>query len=159
MKLTILERIKLLEVLPPQGDLTTLKILRKLRESLSFSEEELKHFSVAHEYMCPYRSEDNPEGKLERCDNKGFFKAQPTCGRHNIPMQPTGQMNLMIPPEAMGIEKEIHMGAQALTICSSALKRLNDSKQLTEAHVSLYEKFYPPEDIEIPEGIRKSMEG
>jgi len=67
-------------------------------------------------------------------------------------------MNLVIPPEALAVEKEVHMGAQALTIACNALKRLNDNKHLTEAHISLYEKFYPPEDTEIPEGIRKSME-
>jgi len=147
MELTILERIKLLEVLPPQGDLLTLKILRKLRETLSFSEEELKSFGAAYEYACPYHGKDK-EGRMERCTNKGFFLEQPTCGKHDMLMGQTGQMNLMIPPEALAKTKEIHMGAQALTIASSALKRLNDSKQLTEAHVSLYEKFFPPEDKE-----------
>ena len=155
MELNIMERLKLLEALPPQGDLLTLKILRKLREALSFSEEELKTFGATHEFVCPYRGEEN--GKMVKCDNKGYFIAPPTCGKHNIPMLPTGQMNLMIPPEALTKSKEIHMGTQALTIASNTMKRLNDSGQLTEAHISLYEKFFPPEEIEIPEGIRKSM--
>jgi len=38
------------------------------------------------------------------------------------------------------------MGPQALTIASEALKRLNENKRLTEAHISLYEKFFPTED-------------
>lgn len=147
MKLTILERTKLLDVLPPQGDILTIKILRKLRETLSFSEEELKAFEPRQEYMCPYRGED-ASGKREVCDNKGFFKEQPTCGKHDLLMQPTGQMNIFIPPESVGLEKEIHLGTKAREIASNALKRLNDSKQLTEAHVSLYDKFFPPEDEE-----------
>ena len=51
MELNVLERIILLDILPQQGDFTTLKILRKLRESLSFNEEEYKHFN--------FRNEDN----------------------------------------------------------------------------------------------------
>ena len=42
MILTVRERIILLSVLPAQGDFTTLKIVRKLREDLSFNEEEHK---------------------------------------------------------------------------------------------------------------------
>ena len=96
MKLTIFERTRLLGILPPQGDILTLKILRKLRESLSFSEEELKTFSVSYEYMCPFSDEDK-DGKMEGCTNSGFFKGQPTCGKHDLLMQPTGQMQIHIP--------------------------------------------------------------
>lgn len=42
MKLTVLERILLLNILPTEGDLTTITIVRELREALSFSEEEHK---------------------------------------------------------------------------------------------------------------------
>ena len=147
MKLTILERTQLLGALPEREDILTIKILRKLRETLSFSEEELKSFEARKEYACPYRGEDT-DGKRLTCDNKGFFLEQPTCGKHNLLMLPTGQMNLFIPPESLKLEKEIHLGTKAREIASNALKRLNDTKQLTEAHVSLYEKFFPPEEDE-----------
>lgn len=39
-KLSVLERLKLLDFLPVTGDITTLRIVRQLREDLSFSEEE-----------------------------------------------------------------------------------------------------------------------
>ncbi len=42
MKLTVLERLMLLQVLPQEGDLTTLRIVRALRQDLSFSEKEHK---------------------------------------------------------------------------------------------------------------------
>ena len=147
MKLTIVERLKLLEALPAQEDILTIKILRKLRETLSFSEEELKSFSAAKEYACTFRGEDE-KGVFTMCKNKGFFMEQPTCGKHNTQMQPTGQLNLIIPPESLGLEKEIHLGTKAHSIASAALKRLNDQKQLTEAHESLYDKFFPPEEDE-----------
>lgn len=40
MILTTLERLLLLNILPKEGDFTTIKIVRKLREALSFTEEE-----------------------------------------------------------------------------------------------------------------------
>lgn len=47
MKLTVGERYVLLDVLPKEGTYTTLKIVRKLRENLSFSEEEIKAFGIS----------------------------------------------------------------------------------------------------------------
>jgi len=40
MDLTVLERLILLNVLPSEGDITTVRIMRELREALSFDEEE-----------------------------------------------------------------------------------------------------------------------
>jgi hypothetical protein len=40
VKLNVLERLLLLNLLPAEGDLTTIRIVRQLREELSFSEEE-----------------------------------------------------------------------------------------------------------------------
>ena len=40
MKLSVLERLTLLNILPKEGDITTLKIVRKLKDDLSFTEEE-----------------------------------------------------------------------------------------------------------------------
>ena len=45
-ELTILERLLLLGILPPEGDFTTIKIVRKLRESLSFTEDELQAHQI-----------------------------------------------------------------------------------------------------------------
>jgi len=42
MELKVYERLILLNILPKEGDFTTLKIVRKLREDLSFSEDEHK---------------------------------------------------------------------------------------------------------------------
>jgi len=40
MKLSVIERLTLLGILPEQGSLMTIKIVSKLREELSFDEEE-----------------------------------------------------------------------------------------------------------------------
>jgi len=46
MKLTILERVTLLQVLPSEGDFVTLKILRGLRDALGFSEADHKKYDI-----------------------------------------------------------------------------------------------------------------
>jgi len=45
-ELTILERLLLLNILPPAGDLVTIKIVRHLRESLSFTEQEIEERQI-----------------------------------------------------------------------------------------------------------------
>ena len=49
MELQVGERLVLLSLLPQEGDFTTLKILRGLREDLSFSEEEHKNYNFKEE--------------------------------------------------------------------------------------------------------------
>lgn len=46
LKLNILERISLLNVLPHEGSIITLRIMRELQSKLSFTEEELKKYKM-----------------------------------------------------------------------------------------------------------------
>lgn len=46
MLLTVLERILLLNVLPPEGDITTIRIMRDLKNELSFTELEHKDLQL-----------------------------------------------------------------------------------------------------------------
>ena len=49
MELSVFDRLILLNILPREGDFTTLKIVRKLREDLSFSEDEHKALQFKQE--------------------------------------------------------------------------------------------------------------
>ena len=49
MKLSVNDRLILLGVIPLQGDFTTLKIVRDMRDELSFSEEEHKILKIRQE--------------------------------------------------------------------------------------------------------------
>lgn len=50
MQLSVIERIHLLSLLPPaEGDLLTLRITRRLREALSFTEEEHELYQFKQE--------------------------------------------------------------------------------------------------------------
>lgn len=53
--LGVLQRITLLGVLPREGDILTMRIIRELREALSFSEDEHKALDL--------RTEPGPDGK------------------------------------------------------------------------------------------------
>lgn len=99
MELTVLERIALLSVLPGEGNFTTLKIVRKLREDLSFTEEEHKVLNFKQE------------------ENSLFWNKDAE------------------------VVKDISIGNKATEIIVESLKKLNDSKKLTEQNYSLYEKF------------------
>ena len=54
MDLTVMDRLLLLNVLPAEGDITTLRIVRQLREELSFSEQEHTDLNIQH----------TPEGQI-----------------------------------------------------------------------------------------------
>lgn len=47
MKLEVHERLALLEILPKQGDYAGLQALRKAREIISFTQDELDHYEMA----------------------------------------------------------------------------------------------------------------
>jgi hypothetical protein len=49
MKLSVKDRIVLLGILPATGDFLTLKIVRQLREELSFTEEETKILNLQND--------------------------------------------------------------------------------------------------------------
>lgn len=49
MDLTVLERLVLLGLMPAEGDLTTLRIVRELREALSFDEDEHVQYGLRQE--------------------------------------------------------------------------------------------------------------
>lgn len=46
MKFSVRERLRLFELLPAQGNMTNLKIVRKLREALTFSEAEHRRYGI-----------------------------------------------------------------------------------------------------------------
>lgn len=49
MELNVLERVLLLNIIPVEGDITTIRIVRKLREALSFSEAEHQEINLTQE--------------------------------------------------------------------------------------------------------------
>lgn len=116
MKLSVFERILLLNILPVESNFTTLKIVRKMKENLSFTEEEHKALN--------------------------FKQAGETFSDENGKKQVVGEGQIKWTAEADG-EKEIEIGEKATDIIADALKKLNDANppRLRNEHMSLYEKF------------------
>ena len=99
MKLTVHERLILPALLPSKEDFLTLRILRKLKEDLSFSEEEHKKLKFRQE------------------DTQIFWDTKSAT------------------------EKDIEFGDIATKLIVEKLKSMNEKKELTTEHISLYEKF------------------
>lgn len=132
VKLQVVERINLLQILPREGDFLTLKIVRQLRESLSFKDAE--HDKLKFKYLW----------RCSKCGNTGEETSATVtiveCKVCASNMENTGQItwNKEVAEENV---KEVDMKNTVFTICADALKRLNDDKKLTDAHFNLYEIF------------------
>lgn len=146
-KLTMGERFVLLNNLPQEGDLVTFKILRKLRETLAPSEQEIKDYGFKNSFRCPHREYDE-KGKAFQCEVEGEGEAPPKCHIHDVFMQPTGRVSWS--PEKWSIEKEIWFGSKANQIIVDTLKKVSeeDKKINDDIIASLYEKFVEAEEKE-----------
>ena len=131
MKLTIPERLVLVNILPPEGDYTTLKLVRKLRESLSFTEEEHKQLNFRNRFDCPECKGQVYSGTPAKCENKD-------CKRFAQYMQ---RSNFLTWNENANIVKDIHMGSKAKELLKSTLQKMSDDKKLSETYLDAYEKF------------------
>lgn len=114
MELNVNERFTLLGILPKEGNFLTLKILRKLREELSFNESEIKALG----FKSPGQTYVNDDG---------VTITVPDNSLHWDPRAPQ--------------TKEFDFGAKATELITDVLKELDKQKKLTDAHFSIYEKF------------------
>ena len=101
MVLTVMERLLLLDCVPRQADILTLRVVGDLKKNLGFTEDEL-----------------------------ALYKLSNDAGGHIT-------WDASVSPQ----EKDIPIGEKATDVIVRALKSLNDSKKLTEAHIPLWEKF------------------
>ncbi len=129
-----MERIVLQETLPKEGDFVTLKLVRKLREALSFSEAEITQIELQYCWKCP------------KCNKTELTFKAPQCSDCNIYMVNTNQVT-WDDVKAGDVIKDVHMGDSMVALCTTELKRLDNEKKLTQRHFSLYEKFIKAEEI------------
>ena len=140
-KLIMAERFVLLNNLPIEGDLVTFKILRKLRETLSPSEAEIKEYNFTNSYRCQHKEYDE-KGKAFQCEvEEEAAEVPPKCHIHNVLMQPTGRVSWS--SDKWNTEKEIWFGNKAGSIIEETLKKVSeeDKKINDDIIASLYEKF------------------
>ena len=133
MQLAVLERLKLLEILPREGDITTIKICRDLREALSFKENEHAEFGI----------EVREPGKCSECLYEGYANSDdscPNCKGGKFIKNGTQQIYWNI--EAAR-DVDIEIKAKAMGLIVDSLKKLSKNGGVNEQHISLFEKFLP----------------
>lgn len=130
MLLTISERFALSVLLPPTGNILTLKDIRQLKEELAMGEEDRKEVQFFNEFKCP------------QCEVKDVFPAPVKCGKCDVWMTATGQVGCT----NWEFEKEVPIPDYLKELLAATLKKMNDDKALEEKHVSLFEKFVEVED-------------
>jgi acetyl-CoA carboxylase beta subunit len=115
-------------ILPQEGDFITLKLVRKLRESLAFSEKEIAEVDFQNQWKCP------------KCSKMHLSSEMPKCPDCNVYMQLGGMVH-WDDEKAKKVIKDVYMGNKMLALCESTLKKLSDESKLTEQHMSLYSKM------------------
>jgi|SRR3990167_4710200 len=129
--LTIAERLVLLELLgTAYGDFITLKLISKVKEQLGFSDEELEQTGFLRRVRC---------GSCGHTDYIPYTKPA-VCPACKVEMDADGTLKWN--PEATA--KAFGFAYTESVVVTALLRKLNDSKQLSERHLSLYEKFVEP---------------
>ena len=147
-QLTMAERFVLLNNLPQQGDLVTFKILRKLRDTLSPSEKEIKDYGFKNSYRCTNKSYDE-KGMAFQCEvEEDAADSQPKCHIHDVLMQPSGRVSWS--QDEWTTKKEIWFGAKANNIIVEALRKVSEEDKNINDDVlaGLYDKFISDEEGE-----------
>ena len=135
MKLTVMERLVLQNILPQAGDFITLKLVRKLKEALAFSEKEIALIDFKNQWVCP------------KCKKTELASEMPKCADCDVYMTLGGQVH-WDDEKAKKVVKDVFMGAKMMALCETTLKKLSDEQKLTEQHMSLYAKFVEGADEE-----------
>jgi len=120
MQLTVTERLLLLNILPPQGNVLMLRIIQELKTTLSFTEAE--HREIGFWSPCV------DCGKEERTHSIDGHPFVPAPGRVNWSQE-------------ADVPREISIGPKAFSLIAETLEKLNKSNQLQLEHLVLYDKF------------------
>lgn len=132
VKLNVLERLGLLGLLPKEGSFSNLKLIRLIREELSFTEEENASLQFRTEGQMivwnTIRLINKETGEVVKGTNAVL-----------------DQMAVR-DPDAFDVDnacpdKEIYFGETIKALIVKALKDLDKAEKITEEHYSLYEKF------------------
>lgn len=101
MKLEVHERIALLQILPTSGDYAALKTIRRAKEMISFTPEEVEFYEIKQ----------------------------------------IGEQATWNSRKASEVIKDIPVDEYTTNLIRNKLVEMDRKKQLTENHLSLYEKF------------------
>jgi hypothetical protein len=113
MKLGNLERIQMLNILPPTGGLVTMRIVHEMKQALSFSAEEIEEMKIR----------EIPPGATDALDQM---------------VNTTTQTQIKWEKD---VEKELEIGETQRKVAQAAFAELDKTSKFTEQLLLLYEKF------------------
>jgi hypothetical protein len=111
MKLDVLERLMLRQMLPPEGSLVTMRIVRELRRDLGFTAEEIAKWNL----------KDDAAGQITWGWTAEELKADPS--------------------KAIDFTAEIDTAGAKLGVIVEALKAVEKAGKVNDQNFSLFEKF------------------
>ena len=152
MKLSVMERMMLLNLLPPTGTFANLKVLRIAREALSFDDKEHKLLNI--------RYEGEGDRTQMRWDNHVIVDK--ATGRSPDGTPETVQEMIRKNPDDFEMkpimdDKNVIVGEIVTQMIVKKLKELNGKEELTEQHYSLYEKFVEPPVQAVPDAPKTEV--
>jgi len=146
MKLSVMERMTLLSMLPEKGSFTNLKLVRVARESLSFTDTEYKLLQFRTETVGDQQiSKWNQMQLVDKTTNEPITGDQKEVEKlvignpDNYEMRPT-----------VG-EVGVKLGEIVTHMIIKDLKALEGKEELENKHFTLYEKFINPAGLKIVE--------
>lgn len=139
--LTIADRFAILGILPAEGTFATLKIMRKLRETLSLTEAEIKEYHVIQ-----IREEDVAVIQNAKTDAEALTLATKIFGAVNAQKMALGIGNGTVGSGQITWTNgdkttEMEFGDFDTEMIQKALKKLNEEEKLEERHYAIYEQF------------------
>jgi len=150
MKLSILERLLIQNLLPEKGSYTNLKIIRVAREALSFNEQENKAFEFIQEgEQLKWKTKENVgvaiknlEELLQKPDLAKWEKEKAEAQIEELKPKLALLENV---PE----ERDIKLGEIVTEMIKKKLKEIDEKQELLPQQASLYEKFVEGEKAEV----------
>jgi len=136
VKLNVQERLTMLNGLPAEGDIISLKSVRLLREKLSFTDEEHERLQFFHPLVCNARC-----GWTERYEDRRRVWALGTQEECEACGAGAARGPMIMWDRTQESEVEIPFSKRQVRTVVDWLWKLNKEKKLTPPHVTLWDKF------------------
>ena len=141
-KLTLSERFAILGILPAEDNFATLKIMHKLRDQLSLTEEEIKEYGIIQVF-----AEQVEAIKTAKTNVEALAVATKIFGDADAQRMATLILNGTVEGNQITWENEdktteMEFGEFAENMIKEILEKMNKAKKLRDdKHFTLYEKF------------------
>lgn len=148
VKLRARERVLLRNLLPVEGDLTTIRIVRELRQSLEFNEDDLERLHIGPPCsVCGERAGRHAEYDKEDESTHPFVPNPTRVGWDQdcviCDSTEKGHDNSEHAFVSKDYAVPFTLGPKALSLVKAQLAELSQHKKMTEELLDLYDSFHP----------------